>query len=618
MKTFLENNPFYILEVLPTEKRTNIIAKAEEMSFLLDSNSCEEAQTNLLNPERRLVAELDWFCGLPVEQIVDINNCVAETRKIKADNLSGIAKLNAVLHNFEVSRYDDYFDLGYLILEIDELYNSVDLLVLLKNINNCRQQAGIREVSEDELRRGYTRKRDHIRQLISEKTTQLSKKDYIEFITMVAEKCIANADYNDGIVISDIIDQYEIKMQASIEEAADEIFSHIEGIKNYSNDDAIENGIDSLIHCVERWDRLVQPLQLKSMASGVTHNGSEEIGRELHQFSVWLHNEKGLSEESLRLINAIKPIFAEIGDLAALFNSDSDTLSNIIKGDKDAKQVVAEVDALKTRADNLKAYSTSTKVDEFIEKVKDINRKVRRSLMDDGLIVQLRESICYIARDVAITLHNNKEQTEYALRITKMLVAEFGDLEELKAKLSQDMSTLTQQILAKERIRRQQEAQEQAEKAKRIGCLVWIGIILLISLISGGLSECNSSGNSEPYVFSQSAESGDDVYVDIVSIEPEYSISTEGSYTSTDVACRCKTSDGKTVWVYMSVYQYNKYIDPDAKLSNSYSAEFETVRYSPAKRIHGEARKAEVLCDGLSKKQGQWFWSLNLLAELLN
>ena len=207
MKTFLENNPFYILEVLPTEKRTNIIAKAEEMSFLLDSNSCEEAQTNLLNPERRLVAELDWFCGLPVEQIVDINNCVAETRKIKADSLSGIAKLNAVLHNFEVSRYDDYFELGYLILEIDELYNSVDLLVLLKNINNCRQQAGIREVSEDELRRGYTRKRDHIRQLISEKTTQLSKKDYIEFITMVAEKCIANADYNDGIVISDIIDQ---------------------------------------------------------------------------------------------------------------------------------------------------------------------------------------------------------------------------------------------------------------------------------------------------------------------------------------------------------------------------------------------------------------------------
>lgn len=185
-----------------------------------------------------------------------------------------------------------------------------------------------------------------------------------------------------------------------------------------------------------------------------------------------------------------------------------------------------------------------------------------------------------------------------------MLVAEFGDLEELKAKLSQDMSTLTQQILAKERIRRQQEAQEQAEKAKRIGCLVWIGIILLISLISGGLSECNSSGNSEPYVFSQSAESGDDVYVDIVSIEPEYSISTEGSYTSTDVACRCKTSDGKTVWVYMSVYQYNKYIDPDAKLSNSYSAEFETVRYSPAKRIHGEARKAEVLCDGLSEKTG--------------
>jgi hypothetical protein len=52
----------------------------------------------------------------------------------------------------------------------------------------------------------------------------------------------------------------------------------------------------------------------------------------------------------------------------------------------------------------------------------------------------------------------------------------------------------------------------------------------------------------------------------------------------------------------MSVYEYNKYIDPDAKLSNSFNAEYDTVRYSPAKRIYGKARKAESLCDGLSSK----------------
>ena len=45
-KTFLEQNPFYILEVSPNEKRASIISKAEEKAFFSDSNECEEADTD--------------------------------------------------------------------------------------------------------------------------------------------------------------------------------------------------------------------------------------------------------------------------------------------------------------------------------------------------------------------------------------------------------------------------------------------------------------------------------------------------------------------------------------------------------------------------------------------
>ena len=601
-RTFLEKNPFYILEVMPGDKRASIISKAEEKAFFADGNECEEAQARLLNPEKRLYAEIDWFFDLTIERTVDIHNCISEGAEIVSDGLQGITRLNAVLYNFSRMSYEDYFELGYAILELDELYSGIDKEELLYIINASRQKAGIRNASEDEFAQAFGSKRNQMRQLISEKIAGLSEEDHIEFVTMLAEKCIADDEYDDGIIISDVVDQYEVRVQSLIEEATESISGFIEETKDLPNYSITEGRISELIQRVKQWDRLVQPLQLKSMASGTTHGSSQDVGREIHDFTVWLHNERDLSSFAITILDAMKPIFAEIGDLAAVFESDIVSLTNIINNNKEAEQLAAEMEALKKLANSVKTYATSTNVNELIAKVKVINKRVKRINLEDDLVVQVRENVCYIARDVAITLHNDKQQTAHALTIAKALVAEFNDIPSLKNKLTQDVTTLGQQIILQARIKEQEEAQERAQKAKGIGCLVVIGIIILICLISGGLSQCGTSSRSEPYVFSQSADSGDAVYVDIVSIEPEYSISTQGSYTTTDVACRCRTSDGKTVWVYMSVYEYNKYIDPDAKLSNSFNADYDTVRYSPAKRIYGEARKAEVLCDGLSAK----------------
>ena len=511
-KTFLEKNPFYILEVMPNEKRGAIISKAEEKAFFADDNECEDAQAKLLNPEKRLSAELDWFFEVPVEKIADIYNAIGASKEISIDGLTGISRINAIIFNFEISNYDDIFELGYAILELDENFSNIDLFELLETINSSRGQAGLRAAVETELESEINRKRGHLRQLISEKVSCLSEDDYIEFTTMLADKCVADEDYADGVVISDVIDQYEIKMQSRIEEAAEAISAHIERIKKISNAEGIETSLSGLVRRVKDWDRLVQPLQLKAMASGIPHGDSAEMGRNIHDFSVWLHNEKELSQLSLSFIGSIKPMFAEIREIYDVFESDCKTLSNIIKSNKDAEQIVLDVDSLKASANSLKIYPTSAKVDELIFKIKAVNKKAKQIALERDLVEQVRENICYIARDVAITLHNEKEQTELALKIANTLLSEFNDLPSLKTKLSQDVATLNQQILAKARIRQQEEAREQAAKAKGIGCLVWVGIILLLCLISGGLSECDSassnqtSTNSPNYSYSSDAE----------------------------------------------------------------------------------------------------------------
>ncbi len=640
-KTFLEQNPFYILEVSPNEKRASIISKAEEKAFFADGNECEEAQAKLLNPEKRLSTELDWFYEISIEKMADIHNCISESKEIAFDDLKEISRLNAVLHNFSLSNYDDYFELGYAILEIDELYNNVNITDFLTTINTSRQQSGLREVLEEELEREFNKKRDQIRQLISDKTINLNEEDYIDFITMIAEKCIADEDYNDGIVISDIVDQYEIKTQDLIEEAADEIYSHINRIKEGSNDETIEDNVNELIKIVKKWDRLAQPLQLKSMASGVAHEGSEDVGRELRELSIWFHNEKGLSDLSLRFIDAMKPIFAEIGDLFDVFESDRATLANIIKENKESEEAIAELDSLKTNANSLKVYATSSKVDEFINAVRAINKKVKQISLDAELLKQVRTSICYIARDVAITMHNDKQQTDYALRIAKVLREVFGDIYELKLKLDKDVDALSHQSML-QGLMRNQQSQEDGNNARGTGCLI-IGVIFLIIFLILCLSQCNSSSSSSSSksssssgyssyydydyydydydydydyssssndgysstetMFSQGSNSFDKVYIDIVSIEPSVGIGIT-NFSNTDVACECKTSTGRTVWVYMSVSEYNRYIDSSANISNSYAADYEVIEYSTAKRIHGTARTADSLCDGLSSDTG--------------
>lgn len=621
-KLFLEENPFYILEVSPCDKRTLIIQKAEEKSFFADDNSCEAAQTILLNPEKRLTSELDWFYEVSSEVLAEITSSISAKKIINTDCLVGISKLNAALYNLSVTVFDDYFELGYAILDIDEQFSNVDTISLCETINICHQQAGIREVTQEELKHKLNEKRDQIRRIITNKTDVLDINDYIELVTLIAEEYVADDFYEDGVILSDIIDQYEIKMQSTIEEANEDILSHIERIKTLANDEDIDSNITGLISCIKKWDDLVQPLQLKSKASGVVHRDSRNVAGEIRDLSLWLHNEKELSELALTLVQAMTPIFAELTDLADMFESDSDALTNIIRNEKEAEQAIAEVNAIKTLADGLKSFATSIKIDEFINKVKVANKRIKSIMLDEELVLKLREHIYYIVCEVAIVLHNEKQQTDYALRITTMLPKEFGDLPDVSPKLFNNAAALEVLGLLGNGINTQQGARKRNEKTDNLGCFAF-GIIILIMMIfilsqhdsstsstssysSSSSSSSSSYSSSTPSVetqFSQSVGSGTKVYADIVSIFPEIGIYTQGSSDYSSFVCKCKTSSGTTVWVYISVSEYKSNFD--SSISTDVNTQFaEEITFSASKKIHGTVKTSNYVLSDLSTDIG--------------
>ena len=492
---YLNQNPFYLLEISPKDKRATIISKAEEKAFFLDDGSGEAAQATLLNPAKRLLAELDWFLDVDKKEIKKISKCIAENKEISTEGLSPISKINALLFNFSIMQDVEVYDIGFMLTDIDEQFGLVTIDSVLEIVNTCRKEAGMKIVSEAEVDEAIDAKRDTIRQIFTEKLHALSDEEYMAFVSILAKQYVANEDYNDGIVISDALDQYEIRMQTEIQKHAEAVEKHIERIKGLSDETAIKENIRGLIKRIKEWDVFVQPLQLRSQASGMPHDNSMSLGREIRDLALYLHNEKELTEIALDLVIAMQEIFAEVGDLAEHLEEDAEALTNIVATASVVKGFATEMDLLKSTADRMGFSTTMSDIETFISRVKSFDRDVEYSDLEDEIIEKIRISICVVAREAAIKLHNNYQKTNLALKIAKALLAQFSDIDELKTRLQEDAQSLAQQSVMLERVQAAKQAQDDSARTKKIVAWVLIGIVLFIILIAS-LSECDGSSSS--------------------------------------------------------------------------------------------------------------------------
>ena len=72
----LKENPSYVLDIPMSASRKEISNKAEEQSFFLDAEKCNEAQAVLTNPAKRLNAEINWFPGESENEIAKMRKTV--------------------------------------------------------------------------------------------------------------------------------------------------------------------------------------------------------------------------------------------------------------------------------------------------------------------------------------------------------------------------------------------------------------------------------------------------------------------------------------------------------------------------------------------------------------
>ena len=71
---------------MPESSRSTIHEQAEEKSFDIDENLCKEAENILINPKKRLEAEISWFPGLDIKTVTErVKEVFSDTKKYISD-----------------------------------------------------------------------------------------------------------------------------------------------------------------------------------------------------------------------------------------------------------------------------------------------------------------------------------------------------------------------------------------------------------------------------------------------------------------------------------------------------------------------------------------------------
>ena len=467
---WITENPFYVLHVSCSDPRRKLSAAADEMSFLLSEDVSSDALGTLLNPSKRLSAEMDWFVDSEDAAIDAIRAALEQGTELPDNGLHPISRLNVALYNFALSDQLDSLEIGFEITEIDRQFSDLSTAYVAEAVNQCRTAAQMTAITELDAEHALQEKRERIRRLIQSKLEMLDQDDYVELITIIAEKYIVDANYDDGVVLTDVLDQYELCTQSEMDALAKTITDAIEAIKTEEiAEPTVKKGIEALIKEVQLWDQYAQPLQLRSQACGVPHKASEDLAFELRGLALFLNNDLNFPALALQLVNALRNVFAELGELSELFEKDSEQLDKLTS-DKKLSDTLTEIEkeSEELGEESRIIYNLGEKIrsstgevtghrsirfnvfEKFLKQVLEFNKEVADSDETDELRTALRTRICHLAREPFIKVYNKgyidpifgDQRQQCAIEYFEALLDAFGDIPELKLLLENDLQTL--------------------------------------------------------------------------------------------------------------------------------------------------------------------------------
>lgn len=169
---------------------------------------------------------------------------------------------------------------------------------------------------------------------------------------------------------------------------------------------------------------------------------------------------------------------------------------------------------------------------------------------------------------------------------------------EYRAKIQREKNIAIQKRIA---------AIEASNKRKKIITTIMVLVVIAVIAVFIVKEAKESAYNGQLRNFATETMNDDytNVYADIVSMEPEYFVTTKSgsSYLGiTEVICKCKTVEGKTIWVTIDIWEY-----PGGSAYDEEKNEAQYYSKSEPMRLTGTVTTAKKVIDKLESSIGNAF-----------
>lgn len=339
---FLQN-PFYLLNATTRDNRQKILELSEERSLYIDPNVCMQARADLINPRKRLAAEMAWLPGLGpkrTKELVDsLERPVAENNIPK---LVPIAKANVLASSLLRLSNQTSDNISEQILQLAQAFDDIDSENVRLILNEDRIVSGFSEVIDlTIIEQEIQERRHYYKQVIKTALDSLPPKQLVDIVTHIVKTTTNNGEEEGFTVIHDLVDHYELEVQQFIEKETENIETLVEKVKSEADykkpDQVLSTIIDQLVRVVKNWDVVVQPIHISAKSRGLDHAASRQVATIVRDLAIHLYNKHEKLEFSQRLTNVLQEVFAEVGGIAERVAEDSKILENI--GQQRAKYV---------------------------------------------------------------------------------------------------------------------------------------------------------------------------------------------------------------------------------------------------------------------------------------
>ena len=441
----LRNNPFYILN-LPCKATRATVHAATESAFFFDNARSESAQLAILKPDTRLEAEMDWFPDIPEHDVERIRSIVEQGGILTVPTDAGLlSQINGIIYNISFPKQTIQVLKEYT-LRLDELFAKLSITEVTSIINSCRRESGFPHIRDADAAVQLNRKRAEIRSLLTESLRSIDDTSYVDLITQLAD-ALKNPAY--GGIIADAVDQYELRMFEQIKKSTSEaMLFTVLAIKSLGHA-GLATLIDSLCDCLSQWGKLVRPIQIKSGISGMPHEASQDLGRQLMQLLNRLKADCETQDSALKLVNMMLIAF----DAELSFSSELTSLAQELSGEEqlsdlelEQRQLEREFKDLQACADSLGSRRGQALHEDrrtFVSKINLLLEHVRsfKTATEDEK-KEIYEGICSLAIETAGRLHSNDNESPMAYFLLCQLETAFQDFPDLCARLREEADTI--------------------------------------------------------------------------------------------------------------------------------------------------------------------------------